>query len=78
MFGYQFFAYIIIACAKGRAWQDALHLLHDMKETNVLPNEYTYSSAMTACGNCGQWKRALGLMDEVRSVRSKLFLYRRL
>lgn len=54
------------ACAKNRVWKDALKLLHDMEEHNVLPNEYTYSSAITACGNCGEWKQSLELLDQVR------------
>ena len=56
------------ACAKARAWKDALKLLDDMKERNVLPNEYTYSSTITACGNCGQWKQSLELLDQVRKI----------
>jgi len=53
------------ACAKARMWRDALELLDDMQENNVLPNEYTYSAVITACGNGGQWNRALELLDQV-------------
>ncbi len=47
-------------------WEDALKLLDDMREYNVLPNGYTYSSAITACGNCGKWKQSLELLEQVR------------
>jgi pentatricopeptide repeat domain-containing protein 1 len=47
-------------------WKDALKLLDDMRDNNVLPNQYTYSSAITACGNCGKWKQSLDLLKQVR------------
>jgi pentatricopeptide repeat protein len=36
-----------------------------MQENNIAPTEVTYSVAISACGNGGQWKKALGLLQLV-------------
>ena len=59
------FSHILTACAKANKFQDALNLLVDMEEMNVQPNEYTYSAAITACGNCGEMDSALELLEQV-------------
>lgn len=41
-----------------------------MRERGVAPDESTYSNAITACGNAGKAKRAVGLLQ----VRSPCFL----
>ncbi|CAN0470864.1 unnamed protein product [Ectocarpus sp. 8 AP-2014] len=28
--------------------------------------QFSYSAAITACKNCGQWETALGLLDDMR------------
>jgi pentatricopeptide repeat domain-containing protein 1 len=53
-------------------WKDALKVLNDMKDNNILPNEFTFSSAITACGNCGQWAYALELLDEMKNSGIKI------
>lgn len=45
-------------------WKKALDVLEDMKQNGVIPNDFTYSAAITACGNGGQWERALDLIDK--------------
>ena len=32
-----------------------------------MPDEITYSSVINACAKGGEWQRALGLLDEMRS-----------
>ena len=56
----------VIACAKARTWEDAMKIMDDMRENNILPNQYTYSAAITACGNCGEWKQSLDLLTQVK------------
>ena len=54
------------ACGKGNNWRKAVDLMDEMKENNVLANQFTYSAAISACGNGGQWERALELLKQVR------------
>jgi len=42
--------------------------MNEMIEKGISPNEFTYSVAITACGNGGQWSKALELLDEVRII----------
>ena len=46
-------------------WRKALDLLEEMKANGVVPNEFTYSSVINACGNGSQWERALELLGQV-------------
>lgn len=32
----------------------------------VRPDVFSYSAAITACGNCGEWRRALALLQVMR------------
>lgn len=32
----------------------------------VRPDVFSYSAAITACGNCGEWRRALALLRVMR------------
>lgn len=34
--------------------------------TVVRPDVFSYSAAITACGNCGEWRRALALLRVMR------------
>lgn len=34
--------------------------------TIVRPDVFSYSAAITACGNCGEWRRALALLRVMR------------
>ncbi len=33
----------------------------------VRPDVFSYSAAITACGNCGEWRRALALLRIMRT-----------
>lgn len=46
-------------------WQKALDLLDEMKTNGINPNSVTYSVAISACGNGGQWEKALDLLNLV-------------
>lgn len=35
--------------------------------TVVRPDVFSYSAAITACGNCGEWRRALALLRVMRT-----------
>ena len=39
-----------------------------MRAVGLRPNERTYSAAITACGNAGEWARALELLEHLRSM----------
>lgn len=43
-----------------------------MIEKGITPNEFTYSVAITACGNGGQWSKALELLDQMRAMGVKI------
>jgi pentatricopeptide repeat protein len=47
-------------------WRRALDLLDEMRENGIAPNDITYSVVIAACGNGGQWERALELLYQVR------------
>lgn len=36
-----------------------------MQKNGIAPTEVTYSVAISACGNGGQWRKALGLLELV-------------
>jgi pentatricopeptide repeat protein len=61
------------ACGKGNNWRKALDLMDEMKQNNVLANQFTYSAAISACGNGGQWERALELLNQVRHFSNGLW-----
>ena len=46
--------------------------MDEMIEKGIPPNEFTYSVAITACGNGGQWPKALELLDKMRSMDMKI------
>jgi pentatricopeptide repeat protein len=43
----------------------ALALLDDMTAAGVVPDEYTYASLITACGNSGQPEKAVQLLRDM-------------
>jgi len=48
---------------QGGMWKRALELLEEMQKAGRAPNEYTYTSLITACDKGGQIDRALALLD---------------
>jgi len=43
-------------------WKHALDLLEQMKKDGVVPDAYSYSAAISACGAEGRWEEALNLI----------------
>ncbi|KAL7448132.1 hypothetical protein ACHAWC_000380, partial [Mediolabrus comicus] len=43
-----------------------------MKEKGIEPNEVSYGVAVTACGNGGQWEKALELLEQMRKENMKI------
>ena len=59
---------VLGADLKERKANDAVRLLLEMEEKyGVLPDSYSYSSAIIACGKAGQPLRALGLLDKMEA-----------
>ena len=56
----------IDACKKCE--QQALCLLAESRSVNRLPDDTTYSIAISFSENCQEWQQALGLFAEMRSV----------
>ena len=46
-------------------WKKALELLDEMEQNGIVANEITYSVAIKACGNGGQWEQSLALLEKV-------------
>jgi pentatricopeptide repeat protein len=46
--------------------------MDEMIEKGISPNEFTYSVAITACGNGGEWSKALELLDKMKSMGMKV------
>jgi pentatricopeptide repeat protein len=54
-----------------------LELLDEMEDNGVPPNEVSYSVCITACGNGGQWEKALQLLNlmKEKSMQTNLITY---
>lgn len=39
--------------------------LVDMSREKVVPNTFTFNSAISACEKCGEWQQALNLLQEI-------------
>jgi pentatricopeptide repeat protein len=46
-----------------------------MEEQNIKPSDVTFNVAITACGNGGQWKKALELLSVMRKRQIPINLY---
>ena len=44
-------------------WECALALLRRMREENLLPDIFIFSSVISACEAAGEWQRALGVLQ---------------
>lgn len=44
----------------------------EMRAHGVSPDAFTFSTAITACGNAGQWERAVALLDEMENGQERL------
>ncbi|CAE8699965.1 unnamed protein product, partial [Polarella glacialis] len=54
---------VITANARASRWQAALHGLGaEMPQSGLHPDEISQNAAMSACGKCGSWFRALDLL----------------
>ena len=53
------------ACEKGKHWEGALVVLHEMVCHALTPNLVSYIAAISACKKGKQWEGVLGLLQEV-------------
>jgi len=52
-------------------WRKGLELIEQMNGYRVLPDVYSYSSAISACGSGGQWEEALKLIKIMQKGHPK-------
>lgn len=55
------------ACEKAAKWREALALLRDMQEAQLIVTGGTYTHVVKACTNAGEIGEARALLDEMRS-----------
>eukprot|EP00434_Breviolum_minutum_P019286 symbB.v1.2.016998.t1/scaffold1313.1/size125722/2 len=53
----------ISAAGKAKAWQKALHLLHDGQSKRLPPNVIANNAAVSACEKATQWPMAVALLE---------------
>jgi pentatricopeptide repeat domain-containing protein 1 len=68
-------SYCYTAAIEACVWQQALKLLNEMEEKGIEPSEVTYSITIKACGAGGQWRKALDLLESMRSKKLPINLY---
>lgn len=51
--------------AEEEGWALVLDLMAEMRREGVDADVFTFSTAITACGNAGEWERALDLLDQM-------------
>ncbi|CAE8582527.1 unnamed protein product, partial [Polarella glacialis] len=56
----------MVACRIGGQSELALWILHDLPQRSIEPDTRTYTSAISACGELGEWARALEYFDIIR------------
>lgn len=56
----------ISALSKGKQWEKALELFHEIKSSGGEPSVITYNATMTALERGLQWKSALDLFEEMK------------
>ena len=59
----------ISACEKGRRWEQALRLLHEMWRSQLEPDVVSCNAAISACEKCRQLEQALNLLQEMERAR---------
>ena len=59
----------ITACEKGDCVEEALKMFGELRERHK-PNVISYNAAISACGADGKWRRALGLVEEMKAERT--------
>lgn len=48
-------------------WSLIMGLMKEMRADGIIPDAFTFSTAITACGKAGRWELALHLLDEMAS-----------
>jgi pentatricopeptide repeat protein len=51
------------ALSRDGQWEETVGLLSAMKDAKLPPDVISYTTAITACGRKGQWRRALELSE---------------
>lgn len=60
----------ICTCADCGRWEEALDLLHYMREVGgVEPDVVTYNIVIAACGKAGEVRKAIEIFREISEVR---------
>lgn len=68
-------SYCYTAAIEACDWQQALKLLAEMEERGIVPSEVTFSVTIKACGEGGQWRKALDLVECMRRREMPINLY---
>ncbi|CAE8584976.1 unnamed protein product [Polarella glacialis] len=65
------------ACSKGRQWRRGVHILADMKSSQLRPTTVPYNAVAAACGKNGQWQVAFQVIRALRveAVQPDIFSY---
>jgi pentatricopeptide repeat protein len=68
-------SYFYTAAMEASTWDIAIKLLKEMEANGIVPTEVSYSVAIKACGNHGQWECALDLLDVMRTKKMSINIY---
>ena len=56
--------WVFVACAKGQAWEHAMHLLKDLKQ-GKLSTDVSYTTAIKACNRALHWEVGVVLVSDL-------------
>jgi pentatricopeptide repeat domain-containing protein 1 len=68
-------SYFYTAAIEACDWSQALKLLDEMETYGIPPSEVAYSVTIKACGNGGQWQKALDLLESMRQKNMSINIY---
>lgn len=50
---------------------DSRSVFNQMQDAGITPDIWTYNSLANVLGSCGEWERAIGLLDDMRATGLK-------
>ena len=62
------FSVAISVCEKAGRWQQALHLLEDVRTKHLRADCLLYGGVIAACGRAGKWQQGLCLLQEAEQM----------